>query len=187
MPSEDLVVRAIPAGDRSIARSITVRTRVSARCELALPARRRQAGPQVSRSQRQYRRYAYTAAIVLVTPDQMVSGRTRDMSRGGLCATLTEPIATGTDIDLDIQLVFDDGRQSEPLRVPARIVWCTSIDNDYQVGVQFRSLTGELAEYLTMFLRYLGDDVRARTPLAEISPEPSPELSSELSIDDRFG
>jgi hypothetical protein len=140
---------------------------------------------QVSRSQRQYRRYAYAAAIVLVTSDHTISGRTRDVSRGGLCATLVEPIATGTDIELDIQLVFDDGRQSEPLRVPARIAWCTSIDNDYQVGVQFRSLTGEIAEYLTMFLRYLGDDARAKALQAEVSPEP--ESSARLSIDDRFG
>lgn len=140
----------------------------------------------MSRPHRQYRRFAYAAAIALMTPDRTISGRTRDVSRGGLCATLTEYIAIGTDIELDIQLVFDDDRQSEPLRVPARIAWCTSIDDDYQVGVQFRPLAGESAEYLTMFLRYLADDARTRTPPAQVSSEVSPEISRELSIDERF-
>jgi len=31
-------------------------------------------------------------------------------------------------IDLDIQLVFSDDVQSEPLRVPGRVVWCTSVN-----------------------------------------------------------
>jgi len=139
------------------------------------------------RQDRQYRRYAYAAAIVLVTPNRTISGRTRDVSRGGLCATLAASVVVGTDIELDIQLVFDDDRQSEPLRVPARIAWCTSIDDDYQVGVQFLPLTGEVAEYLTMFLRYLADGARARAQRPDPSSEALPEVTPRLSIDERFG
>jgi len=128
----------------------------------------------VDRPERQHRRYAYAAAIALVIPEQTIYGRTHDVSRGGLCAKLTEQIAVGTTIELDIQLVFDDDRQSEPLRVPARIVWCTSIDDGYQVGVVFLPLTRETAEYLTMFLRYLDDDVKIET----VRP---------ASVDERFG
>jgi hypothetical protein len=129
----------------------------------------------VDRPERQHRRYAYGAAIVLITPGQAIAGHTRDVSRGGLCATLTEPIAVGIDIELDIQLVFDDERHSEALRVPARIVWCTPIGDDHQVGVQFLPLTGETAEYLTMFLRFLDDGSRVQT---------TPQAAS---IDERFG
>src|SRR5262249_33624896 len=117
---------------------------------------------RVDRHQRQYPRYAHEAAITLITADQTISGRTRNVSRGGLCATLSEEIAVGTEIWVDLQLVFDHERQSEPLRLPARIVWCTSIDHVHQVGVQFLPLDGEAAEYLTMFLRYLDGEVSAK-------------------------
>lgn len=109
-----------------------------------------------------------------MTPGHTISGRTRDVSRGGLCAFLAEQLAVGSDIDVDIQLVFDDDRQSEALRLAARVVWCTSVDDQHQVGVQFRRLSGETAEYLTMFLRYLDDDVRDKAPGA-------------TTIDERFG
>src|SRR5204862_4104119 len=79
---------------------------------------------QVSRPEREHPRYAHEAAITLHTPGRSISGRTCNVSRGGLCATLAEPIAIGTDIEVDLQPVFDDGRQSEPMRLPARLVWC---------------------------------------------------------------
>lgn len=128
----------------------------------------------MDRPQRQHRRYAHEAAIALITPGQTITGRTRDVSRGGLCALLSEQLAVGTDIEIDIQLVFDDDRQSEALRISGRIAWCTLVDDQHQVGVQFRRLAGETAEYLTMFLRYLDDDVRGKAPPA-------------ASIDERFG
>jgi len=128
----------------------------------------------VSSPQRQHPRYAHEATIALHTPDQAIFGRTSNVSRGGLCATLSEHIALGTDVALDIQLVFDDDHQSEPLRLPARIVWCTSLGDRHQVGVQFLSLDAEAADYLTMFLRYLdnGGGARPRKPA--------------VSVDDRF-
>ena len=128
----------------------------------------------MTRQERQHRRYAHEAAITLMIPGNEISGRTRDVSRGGLCATLSEYVAVGADIEVDIQLVFEDQRQSEALRVPARIVWCTSVDDGYQVGVRFLPLTGETAEYMTMFLRYLAED-------GEI------EEAAAVSVDDRFG
>jgi PilZ domain-containing protein len=129
----------------------------------------------VSRSEREYPRYAHEAAITLNTPDRAISGRTCNMSRGGLSATLSEQITVGTAIELDIQLVFTDDQQSEPLRVPARIVWCTSVDEGHQVGVSFLPLDSERSEYLTMFLRYLDDG------------EPDDDAKPARSIDDRFG
>jgi hypothetical protein len=110
---------------------------------------------EVSRLEREHPRYAHEAAITLHARGRSISGRTCNVSRGGLCATLAEPIAAGTDIELDLQLVFDDDRQSEPLRLPARIVWCTAIDDHHQLGVRFLRLADAVAADLTMFLRYL--------------------------------
>ena len=112
----------------------------------------------MSRPQRQYPRYAHEAAITLIAPGLEISGRTCNVSGGGLCATLSEPIAIGTEIQIAIQLVFDHGRHSEALRLPGRIVWCTWIDECHQVGVQFVALDTKTSEDLTMFLRYLVDE-----------------------------
>ena len=130
----------------------------------------------MDRPQRLHPRYAHEAAITLLTPGQEVSGRTSNVSRGGLCATLPEEIAIGTEIQIDIQLVFENERRSEALRLPARIAWCTSIDEGHQIGAQFLPLDSETVEYLTIFLRYLDDeDIACKTKHVAVS------------IDDRFG
>lgn len=102
-----------------------------------------------------------------------IDGRTRNVSRGGLCATLTAAIDAGTDLEVDIVLVFEDGVQSEALRLPGRVAWCTTVDDANQIGVSFRGLDKARAEYLGMFLRYL-DDSHDEKPLRE------------QSVDDRF-
>jgi hypothetical protein len=104
---------------------------------------------------------------------KQLAGRTRNVSRGGLCADLADPIALGTDLQVDLVLVFESDAQSEPLRLPARVVWCTTVDDGHQIGLAFRPLTAEALEHLTMFLRFL-DDSRA---------EPAPAADS---VDDRF-
>lgn len=116
----------------------------------------------MNRPQREHPRYAHEAAITLMMPGQEISGYTRNVSRGGLCATLSEKLAVGAEIQVAIQLVFEHGGQSEALRLPARIVWCTGIDDEYQVGVKFLALERAIADDLTMFLRYLdgeSDDI----------------------------
>ena len=128
----------------------------------------------MDRPQRQYPRYAHEAAITLLTPGQEISGRTSNLSRGGLCATLPEELAIGTEIQIDIQLVFENEHRSEPLRLPARIAWCTSIDDHHQIGAQFLPLDAETNEYLTIFLRYLDNEDSAKAKHVAVS------------VDDRF-
>lgn len=106
---------------------------------------------------------------------RVFQGRTTNVSRGGLCADVAEAVATGTDVDLALQLVFDDEAQSEPLRVPGRVVWCTTVDEGYQLGIAFRQLTAEMTQYLGLFLRYL-DDAR-----------PTQKAPKAANVDDRFG
>lgn len=105
-----------------------------------------------------------------------LEGRTVNVSRGGLCVDLPSKVKVGSDVDIDIVLIFDEETESEPLRVPSRVVWCTKLDSAYQVGICFRPMDAERAQYLTMFLRYLDDGTdgkKARTP-------------PPASIDDRF-
>jgi len=127
----------------------------------------------VSRSEREHKRYAHDVAVTFRVAGKTIEGRTRNVSRGGLCASVVDAIASGTDLDVDIVLVFDDGMQSEALRLPCRVAWCTTVDDGHQVGVAFRALDKQRVEYLTMFLNFLEDQRAEKAP-------------REQSIDDRF-
>lgn len=109
-------------------------------------------------SAREHPRYAHEAAVRCHVGGKRIEGRTRNVSRGGLCADVADPIAVGADIQVDLVLVFDAEVQSEPLRLPARVVWCTTLDDGYQIGLAFRPLDAQALEYLTMFLRFLDDE-----------------------------
>jgi hypothetical protein len=71
--------------------------------------------------------------------------------------------------------VFDDERQSEPLRLPGLVVWCTAVNDGHQVGVCFIGVGAQKAEDLTMFLRYLDDGGAGKS------------AKSPIPIDERFG
>lgn len=101
-------------------------------------------------------------------------GRTRNVSRGGLCANVADAVPIGADVTVDITLVFDDDMQSEALTLPARIVWCTTLDEAYQIGVAFKPLDAERAELVQLFLKYLGEERAPKTPRTE-------------DIDEKFG
>lgn len=102
----------------------------------------------------------------------VLEGRTRNVSRGGACADVANAVPVGVDLDVDLALVFDDA-QSEPLRLPARAVWCTMVDDSYQIGIAFRPLSADQVEFLDLFLRYL-HDTRAEKP------------KRHATVDDRF-
>ena len=104
-----------------------------------------------------------------------IEGHTSNVSRGGMCADMDEALMDGTDVEADITLIFDEETQSEPLRLSGRVVWCTSVDSGYQIGVSFKPLDDETFEYLTMFLRYLDDG------------EPVLRIPRESTLDKRFG
>jgi len=127
-------------------------------------------------TERQHPRYAHEVAVTIHFATRVTEGRTSNVSRGGLCANVADEIKAGTDIEVDIVLVFDDGIQSEALRLPARVAWCTTLGEQFQVGVSFRPLDGERAKYLQLFLKYLGDERAPKQP-----------HSSSLDVDKRFG
>ncbi len=113
-------------------------------------------------TERQHPRYAHEAAITLIVDATTIQGRTQNVSRGGLCVDLADAIAVGTEVEVDLQLVFEDESQSEPLRVPARVVWCTQLDDGHQLGLMFRPSTAELTKHLEMFLRFLDSAQRVK-------------------------
>ncbi|MBA3460497.1 MAG: PilZ domain-containing protein [Deltaproteobacteria bacterium] len=113
--------------------------------------------------------------MTLRVAGKLHQGRTTNVSRGGFAADMNEKVPVGAEIEVDLQLVFDDDAQSEPLRVPARIVWCTAVEEMFQVGISFKPIPADRAQVLAMFLRYLDD-----------SGPKTKQPKGERSIDDQF-
>lgn len=126
-------------------------------------------------SEREHPRYAHEAAVTFHLGASELQGRTRNVSRGGLCAQISNPVSNGTQMKIGLQLVFDEETQSEPLLLPSRVAWCTPLDGGYQIGVSFMPLDAEQLEYLTLFLKYLDDGNQRERPFARAA-----------SVDERF-
>lgn len=142
--------------------------------ELTRVAVRTVSASKASGPEREYPRYAAEVSITFYVGTQTIVGRTRNMSRGGLCADLDTALPIGQDVEIDVVLRFEDNTKSEPLRLPVRIVWCTALEGGHQIGVSFRPLDKRRADFLTLFLKYLAEDKPEKTPKAK-------------DIDDRFG
>lgn len=123
--------------------------------------------------EREHPRYAVEAAIILHVATGLCEGRTRNLSRGGLCANIADALPVGTECDISIVLMFDDNQHSEPLRLPGRVVWSTELDNAHHVGVAFRPLDATLQQHLAVYLRYLEQKGTERRP-------------RDLPVDERF-
>lgn len=135
----------------------------------------------MSSSARQYPRFAIEAEVELVTAAGSTRGRTKNVSRGGLAADVERPVPPGLRVDVRMSLVFDEDTFSEPLVIPARIVWCTPVKDKFQLGAAFMPMSGEQVSYLAMFLRYLQEGLAMQQALLEEEEE------QEQDDDDLFG
>lgn len=116
---------------------------------------------------REFPRFALEATVELVGSAGAATGRTGNVSRGGLAATVNGPLEPGEVVTVTLALVFDKDTFSEPLDLPARVVWCTQIGDIYQLGTAFLSLNSDQRSYLEMFLRYLEEGSSMRTQQVE--------------------
>ncbi|HET6612317.1 MAG TPA: PilZ domain-containing protein, partial [Kofleriaceae bacterium] len=65
-------------------------------------------------------RYAIEVALGVVFAGGRAHGRTRNLSRGGVCALMDTALAPGTPVTIEIKLVFGKDAFSESLALPAR-------------------------------------------------------------------
>jgi hypothetical protein len=124
--------------------------------------------------QRSFPRYAIDAAIEVRCGDEVATGRTRNVSRGGLCVELDRALASGQTAEVAIKLVFDDKGQSEALVLRCRVMWSTPFDRVHQIGVQFDGLVKRDLAYLDMFLRYLAEKADEAEEIREAAREDDP-------------
>lgn len=106
-------------------------------------------------SSREFPRFALEATVELSAPGLKATGRTANVSRGGLAANVDRAVPPGEVVTVRMSLVFDEDTFSEPLDLPARVVWCTQLAEHYQLGTAFLVLSADQRAYLDMFLRYL--------------------------------
>ncbi|HEY0709905.1 MAG TPA: PilZ domain-containing protein [Polyangia bacterium] len=113
--------------------------------------------PPNANSTRKNRRFAVDVEATLDIKGQRLRARTRDISRSGICLITDQPIAAGQLLPVELVLAFGDDAYSEPLSLTARIVWCTNLDGNYQVGAMFDEVTDQQDGFLEMFLEYLDE------------------------------
>jgi hypothetical protein len=105
-------------------------------------------------------------ATVSLADGRQVDCRTRDVSRTGICLIMNGPLPAGEILRLDLVLAFSEDAFSEPLVLPARVVWCTGIAQSYQVGAMFEEVSEEQDGYLDMFLQFLDGTLSHRSEAA---------------------
>jgi PilZ domain-containing protein len=112
---------------------------------------------------RRHRRFNVDVeAVVHAASGDAFTARTRDLSHSGICLITSSALPGNSWVEIDLVLAFGDNAFSEPLRLDARVVWCTPIGDSFQVGAMFSELTQETAEFLDMFLRYLDGSLAPR-------------------------
>src|SRR5262245_10790781 len=102
--------------------------------------------------QRRHARFSCHVDVKLQTQVGHIAGHTVDSSRGGVCLTVDVPLPVASVLDVMLTLVLEGGGVSEPLMLPARVVWCTTLRGAHQVGCAFFELAAQETQYLEMFL-----------------------------------
>ncbi len=112
-------------------------------------------------------------AMIETEGSMMLDGRTVDISATGIAVTAAAHVRPGNDVILHLRLLLE-GVTSDPLPIPARIVWSTPTQGQYQLGAYFRD--GEFApasrKGLEVLLRFLSGELELPTGASESGTAP---------------
>lgn len=111
---------------------------------------------------REHERFAVAVDAVVHTEGGAWRALTRDLSRGGVCFIVPEPLPRGAHFRLSISLVLGENMFSEPLHLPGTVIWCTGMDGGYQIGASFTALERQTRDYLGMILGILAEGLQVR-------------------------
>lgn len=111
------------------------------------------------KEQRKHPRFAIEVDAEITVGDLTVTGRTHDISRGGFCLTVHRQVPVHVECEVRLSLVFSENEFSEPMALAAATVWCTPLQQAYQLGIKFGELNPQSRGYLDLFIRFLdGED-----------------------------
>ena len=106
-----------------------------------------------------------------------LAARTRNLSRGGVALMVPSQLPLETPLSLSLSLVFGDDSSSEPLVVPAVVVWCTRVGAEWQLGAKFDGLTREQRSFLDLFIHYLDGG-----PTVDVAVDKSSSTASAATV-----
>ncbi len=109
---------------------------------------------------------------------------TKDMSHGGICLIAPSKVEPGAEFKLSLSLVLGTNAFSESLELSGRVIWCTAMENHYQIGIVFTEMTSEKDGYLDMFLRFLQQEILF-TGLDSSDSKDEPNGSFDISDPDK--
>jgi hypothetical protein len=109
---------------------------------------------------RQHERFAVEVDAAVAVESGTYPAKTRDLSRGGVCFVIAEPLEVGSTFTCSLTLVLGENTFSEPLVLTGQVAWCTATEEGYQIGAAFGSLEPEIHEYLMMFLNFLAEGIQ---------------------------
>lgn len=122
--------------------------------------------------QRQHPRYAIGLDVTAEHDGGKVAGRTRDLSRGGLCMLAKEEFTVGKSCQVQLALVFAENQFSEHLVLPSVCVWCTPVKGGaFQIGFKFAPLDPQNRGYLDLFMKFLEGEVDSDDAADDDEPE----------------
>jgi Tfp pilus assembly protein PilZ len=136
-----------------------------------------------SEDTRRHRRFAVDVEAVVHALAGNFAARTRDLSRSGICLITSSALKGNEWLVIELVLAFGENTFSEPLRLDARVVWCTPIGSSFQVGAMFNSLSDENDDVLDLFLRYLDGSMTPRGQAAEEDEERDPTEPPDVKDD----
>ncbi len=128
---------------------------------------------------RQHERFAVKVEAEVQTDAGTFPATTRDLSRGGVCFVVAEPLERGSFFTMSLSLVLGENTFSEPLVVQGRVVWCTDTDEGHQIGASLAALDGETREYLQMFLNFLAEGLQVGDEEGDEAGDEEPEDEDE--------
>ena len=108
---------------------------------------------------RKHPRYAAVELLTTWIGSEATSVVARDLSAGGICVVTSRAAPTGSRIRLRLVLDFGQNRRSEPLEVEYRVVWCTPIEDVFQIGAAAVSLDEAARNQIATIIHCLIRDV----------------------------
>ncbi len=113
----------------------------------------------VNLDKRKHPRYAVQVEAQLQAGGQSMPALTKDLSSAGICVVAGASVPPGSPIQLSLFLMLGSNVFSESLDLTGRVVWCTALGGNHQIGVVFTNMSPERAGYLEMFLRFLEQEI----------------------------
>ncbi len=99
----------------------------------------------MSIDRREHKRLAAHWRAALQLGDEILHGRTEDVSMGGACVLSEKSIPVGTTCLVYLEVPVPERQTKIPIRIEAKVVLSTLVGNisQFRIGLKFASLTPE--------------------------------------------